>query len=97
MMRTRAGLHAHGARRERRHQLMQPGTLHARAYQHRLAVLVDSVERKNVLGEIDSHEQNSHGLPLPSELMRLRTSHRGTSLPLAASRLARDGEVPSIR
>jgi hypothetical protein len=59
-------------------------------------VLIDSVDRKNVLGEINSNEQNSHGLPLPSELMRLRTSHRGTSLPVAAQRLARDGEVPSI-
>jgi hypothetical protein len=27
--------------------------LHARAHQHRLAVLVDSVDRKNVLCEID--------------------------------------------
>src|SRR6186713_3107780 len=97
MMRSRAGLHANGARRQRGHQLMQPGTLHARAHQYCLAVLVDSVDRKNVLGEVDPNEQNSHGLPLPSELMRVRTSHRGTSLPVAATRLVRDGEVPSIR
>jgi hypothetical protein len=97
MMRARARLHANGARRQRGYQLMQPGTLHARAHQHRLAVLVDSVDRKNVLGEIDPDEQNSHGLPLPSELMRLRTSHRGTLLPVSALRIARDGEVPSIR
>jgi len=97
VVRSRAGLHANGARRQRGHQLMQPGPLHARPYQHRLAVLVDSMDRENVLGEIDAYEQNSHGLPLPSELMRVRTSHRGTPLPVAAMRLARDGEVPSIR
>jgi IS5 family transposase len=46
---------------------------------------------KNAEGERDP------GLPLPNELMRLRTSHRGTELPAAAARLVRDGEVPSIR
>ena len=76
---------------------MQLGTLHARANQHRLAVRVDSMDSENVLGEIDPNEQNSHGLPLPSEWMRVRTSHRGTQMPIAAPRLARDGEVPSIR
>ena len=45
----------------------------------------------------DPNEQNSHGLPLRSEWMRVRTSHRGTQVPSAAAALARDGEVPSIR
>ncbi len=76
---------------------MQPGAWHARAHQRRLAVLIDSVDRENVLGEIDPDVQNGHGLPLPSELMRLRHSHRGTQLPVARQRLAQDGEVPSIR
>ena len=97
VMRSRAGLHANGARWQGGHQLMQPGAWHARPHQRRLAVLVDSVDRENVLGEIDPDVQNGHGLPLPSELMRLRHSHRGTQLPVAATRLARDGEVPSIR
>ena len=66
------------------------------AHQCRLAVLVHTVDREDVLGEIDADVQNGRGLPLPSELMRVRTSHRGTSLPTAASRSARDGEVPSI-
>jgi hypothetical protein len=52
---------------------------------------------KNVLGEINANGQNRHGLPLPNELMRKRTSHRGTQLPVAALRLVRDGEVPFIR
>lgn len=56
------------------------------------------MDGKDVLGEIDANGDNSHGLPLSSELMRFRTSHRGTSLPVAATpRLARDGEVPFIR
>jgi len=55
------------------------------------------VHRKHVLGEIDADEYDSHGLPLPSELMRGRTSHRGTLWPVAALRLTRDGDVPFIR
>jgi hypothetical protein len=35
--------------------------------------------------------------PFPSELMRVRTSHRGTESPATARRLVRDGEVPFIR
>jgi hypothetical protein len=52
---------------------------------------------KHVLCQIDAKSHNSHGLPLSSELMRVRPSHRGTQLPFAAMRLARDGEVPFIR
>jgi hypothetical protein len=55
------------------------------------------VHRKPVLGEIDADEYDSHGRPLPSELMRARTSHPGTLWPVAALRLTRDGEVPFIR
>ena len=64
-----------------------------------LACRIYAMHGKDVLGEIDSNGDNgSHGLPLPSELMRHCTSHRGTELPVAATaRLARDGEVPFIR
>jgi hypothetical protein len=55
------------------------------------------VHRKHALGEIDADEYDSHGLPLASELMRVRTSHRGTLWPVAALHLTRDGEVPFIR
>jgi hypothetical protein len=41
--------------------------------------------------------KDGHGLPLSNELMRYRTSHRGTQMPVAATRLVRDGEVPFIR
>ena len=67
-----------------------------RAYQLGLARFVHAVDRKDVLGEIDAHVQNSLGLPLASELMRFATPS-WHSLPVAASRLARDGEVSSIR
>src|SRR5574343_194593 len=63
----------------------------------RLARLVHATNRKHVLGEINANGQNRHGLPLPGELMRFRTSHRGTQLLVAAARPVRDGEVPFIR
>jgi hypothetical protein len=62
-MRSRAGLHADGAWRQRRHQRMQLGSRHARAAQVDLAALVDTVQRKHVLGEIDSNVQNGHDFP----------------------------------
>ena len=97
VVRAGAGFHADHAGRQGRDQRMQLVARHRRAHKLRLAGLVDAVHGKNVLGEIDTDSQNSHGLPLPSELMRVRTSHRGTSLPVAATRLVRDGEVPFIR
>lgn len=62
-----------------------------------LAGQVDAVEREDDLGQIDAGEYDRPGLPLPNELMRVRTSHRGAQWPVAASRLARDGEVPFVR
>jgi hypothetical protein len=97
VVRARARLHPHDARRQRGHQLVQLVARHRRAHQFSLAGLIDAVHRENVLGEVDTNGQNRHGLPLPSELMRNRTSHRDTQLPSAAMRLARDGEVPFIR
>lgn len=92
-----AGFHADHAGRQRGHQFCQLRPRHIRAHQRRLTRLINAVQGKHVLGEIDTQIQNGHGLPLSSELMRNRTSHRGTELPVAASRLARDGEVPFIR
>lgn len=97
VVRTRAGLHADHARRQRRDQLVQFVACHAGANQLGLAGLVDAVHGEHVLGEINADGHNSHGLPLLNELMRDRTSHRGTELPIAAMRLVRDGEVPFIR
>ena len=62
-MRARAGLHADDAGRQRGDQLVQLGPSHARPNQHRLAVLVDAVHRKDVLGEIDSNVENAHDFP----------------------------------
>lgn len=51
----------------------------------------------HALGEIDADEYDDHGPPLASELLRVRTSHRGTLWPEAATRPGRDGEVPFVR
>jgi hypothetical protein len=94
VVRTGARFHADRARRQRGDQLVQLRTRHARTHELRLAGFIDAVGGKHVLGKIDADGENGHALPLPSELMRARTSHRGTSMPVAATRLARDGEVP---
>ena len=67
--------------------------------QHDGTADLDAVQRKHVLGEIDSSVQNGHGLPLSSELMMKGRLHFPSwhSLPASASRRARDGEVPFIR
>jgi hypothetical protein len=76
---------------------MQLGARNAGPHQRGLAVLVYSVDCKDVLGEIDADVDNGHGLPLPSELMRF-ASPSWHSLPYSASlRAPRDGEVPFIR
>ena len=58
---------------------------------------IHTVQSKDVLGEIDSNEDNGHDFPFFIQLMRVRTSHRGTVLPVSALRITRDGEVPFIR
>jgi hypothetical protein len=45
---------------------MQPGARHAWPHQYGLAVTIDSVDRKRVLGEIDPDVQN--GLDFPSRV-----------------------------
>jgi hypothetical protein len=78
MMCTRAGFHADRARRQSRHQLHQLGPRNARVLHFGFAGIAHAVHGKHVLGEINTNGQNSHGLPLPNMLMRVRTSHRGT-------------------
>ena len=75
---------------------MQSGARHAAAHQRGLAALIDAVDGENVLGEIDADEDNGHGLPLSDELMRFATPS-WHSLPFAAMRPVRGGEVPFIR
>jgi hypothetical protein len=61
MVRSRAGLHPDHARRQfgdHLHQLITPD--HG-AHPHRLAMLIHAVQRKHVLGKIDSNKHNSHG------------------------------------
>ena len=93
-----AGLHADHAGRQRRDQLVQLVARHGGPNQLGLADLIDAMHRENILGEVNTYGQNRHGLPLPNKLMRVRTSHRGTSMPYSTFAWApRDGEVPSIR
>ena len=71
---------------------------HAEAQQSRSTTGIHAVNGKDVLCKVDAYGYDGHGLPLSIELMRIRTSHRGTQLPSpASSRAARDGEVPFIR
>jgi hypothetical protein len=94
---TGAGLHADHAGRQAGDELVQLVAWHGRTHQLGSTGIIHAVHRENILGEVNTYGQNRHGLPLPSELMRKRASHRGTELPIAATRLVRDGEVPFIR
>jgi len=96
VVRPRAGLHTDSARPQTGEAFMQPGPSCDRAHRFGLVNLVHPVRGGNTLGGIDVYVQNSDGLPLSSEWMRVRTVHRGTSMPVAAVRPARGGEVPAI-
>jgi len=65
VVRAGAGLHADGARRQRRDQFQQLVARHLRPQQRGATALVDPVHREDVLGEIDADEYDGHGLPLP--------------------------------
>ena len=98
VVRAGARLDADGARRQRGHQSVELGARNLGLAQLHGTCGIDAVHSEHVLGQIDTNGQNGHGLPLSSELMRVRTSHRGTELPIAAiPQRARDGEVPFIR
>jgi len=56
-----------------------------------------AVQCKHVLGEIDSNADNAHGYPFLVQWMKVPTSHRGALLPISASKMAGDGQVPFIR
>jgi len=58
-----AGFDADEARRQGGHHFEQPGAWHARQQQFGLAGVVDTVQGKDVLGEIDSNGQNGHDFP----------------------------------
>lgn len=58
-----------------------------------LAGVAHSMHREYVVGNINANEHNAHGLALSRRLMRVRTSHRGISMPVAAMQSFRDGKV----
>ena len=72
---------------------------HLGRHQDGLAVLINAMQRKHGLGEIDSNEQNGHGLLLPNETKMSYSHFPSWSFMTGAAhqRLVRDGEVPFIR
>jgi hypothetical protein len=99
VVRARTRLHCDRARRQRRHQLQQFGARNARALQFNFAKLIDAVHGKDVLGEIDSNAQNSHGLLLPMKLMNFALSswHLPANRRNLSVQLYRIGEFSFIR
>ena len=84
--------------RQRGNELQQLAARDALAYQRCAACGIHTMQGKDILGEIDSQSDNSHGLPLSNELMR--HSHFPSWHFVAGrrnARLVRDGEVPFIR
>jgi hypothetical protein len=63
-MHTGADFHADQARQQVGDQRQELGTRNPGFGQLGLAVLVDAVNRKNVLGEIYPHGDNAHDIPL---------------------------------
>ena len=96
-----ARFHANATRRQRGDEFEQLGTRHAGTQKYRLACGINAMYGKDILArlipmvtmvDVDFPFQQT------SELMRDRTSHRGTWMPCpATARLTRDGEVPFIR
>ena len=64
VVRTRTRFHADQARRQVGDQRQQVRALHFRLDQRGLAAIIDAMQGKYVLGEIDSYGDNVHGLPL---------------------------------
>jgi hypothetical protein len=62
--RTGTRFHADQARRQRGDQFMQLVASDRRTHLRSATGLVDAVDGKNVLGEIDASGNNGHGLPL---------------------------------
>lgn len=95
---ARAGPHADGAGWQGCNEIEQLGACYAGAHQCGLAAFIHPMQGEHGLGEIDADIDNSHGLPLPDELMK--SSHFPSWHSVAVSRkqrLVRDGEVPFIR
>ena len=64
VVRAGAGFHADQARRQLDDQLQQFVARNFRLDQHGLAVIINAMHGKNVLGQIDANGDNAHGLPL---------------------------------
>ena len=66
--------------------------------QCRLAIFIHAMHRKNVLGEINSNDDNVHDFPLLVVLMKSGNSIMARLMPFATTQSQpRDGEVPFIR
>ena len=63
VVRARARLHAHQARRPIAHGLQQLGARYLGLHHLGFASLIDTVHREDVLGEIDSNRNNGHDFP----------------------------------
>ena len=97
MVRSSARFHADRARRQGRDHFVELGARDLRLAKLHIAPYVHAVQGKHVLGEIDADRDNSHGLPLSSELMRFATPSWHSVAVRRNARLAWDGEVPFIR
>lgn len=103
VVRTRTGFHADGAWRQLGHRFEQLVAAHRRAHQRRPAALVDTVQGKHVLGQIDAEKQNRHGHFLASAGWRMRLRNPIVvpgSRPCLRDNLGRAGrygDVPFIR
>jgi hypothetical protein len=64
VVRAGAGFHADEAGRQLRHQLQQFVACYLGLDQCGLAVIINAMHGKDVLGQIDSNGDNAHGLPL---------------------------------
>ncbi len=80
----RAGLHGSRAPRHRGDELVQLAARLREPHQRRLAVLIDAVHRKHVVGETDADEYDRYGFPFRRRLMRNSASHRCTAMPYCA-------------
>ena len=63
-----------------------------------VSIFIHTMHRKNVLGKINSNDDNTHDFPLLVVLMKSGNSIMARLVPFATtSPQPRDGEVPFIR
>ncbi len=88
-MRTGAGFHADEAGRQLCDQRQKMLPRYFGLDPRGLAVIINAMRRKDVLGQIDSYGDNAHGLPLSwCANGRPQNHHFGTPLPYTASAAA---------